>query len=171
MSTKADLLTAWCKRTGDPVPEARHRIRAPSEADLLPSRAHPLSYADLARALLGFVATAQHKDAPEAVRKFSAARCGAASADNQEVPLMGMSLLHAVTAALQPPFWIAGFTVNTTAGFCRLEVVNGWLTSDWDGTKVTVPGSMAETGSKITLPSPYPRRFILWSCHGRSTAR
>ena len=57
---------------------------------------------------------------------------------------MGMSLLHAVTAALQPPFWIAGFTVNTTAGFCHLEVVNGWLTSDWDGTKVTVPGSMAE---------------------------
>ena len=57
---------------------------------------------------------------------------------------MGMSLLHAVTAALQPPFWIAGFTVNTTAGFCRLEVVNGWLTLDWDVTKVTVPGSMAE---------------------------
>ena len=144
MSTKADLLTAWCKWTGDRVPEARHRIRALSEADLLPSRAHPLSYEDLARALLGFVATAQHKDAPEAVRKFSAARCGAASADNQEVPLMGMSLLEAVTAALQPPFWIAGFTVNTTTGFCRLEVVNGWLTSDWDGTKVTVPGSMAE---------------------------
>jgi hypothetical protein len=41
---------------------------------LLPSRAHPLSYEDLARALLGFVATAQHKDAPEAARKFSAAR-------------------------------------------------------------------------------------------------
>ena len=81
MSTKADLLTAWCKWTGDPVPEARHRIRALSEADLLPTRAHPLSYEDLARALLGFVATAQHKDAPEAVRKFSTARCGAASAD------------------------------------------------------------------------------------------
>jgi hypothetical protein len=144
MSTKADLLTAWCKWTGDPVPEARHRIRALSEADLLPSRAHPLSYEDLARALLGFVTTAQHKDAPEAVRKFSAARCGAASADNQEVPLMGMSLLEAVTAALQPPFWIAGVTVNTRTGFCHLEVVNGWLTSDWDGTKVTVPGSMAE---------------------------
>ena len=144
MSTKADLLTAWCKWTGDPVPEARHRIRALSEADLLPSRAHPLSYEDLARALLGFVATAQHKDAPEAVRKFSAARCGAASADNQEVPLMGMSLLEAVTAALQPPFRIAGLTVNTTTGFCHLEVVNGWLTLDWDETKVTVPGSMAE---------------------------
>ena len=70
---------------------------------------------------------------------------------------MGMSLLHAVTAALQPPFWIAGFTVNTTAGFCRLEVVNGWLTSDWDGTKVTVPGSMAEYWFKdhaaLTLPA------------------
>ena len=120
-----------------------------SEADLLPSRAHPLSYEDLARALLGFVATAQHKDAPEAVRKFSAARCGAASADNQEVPLMGMSLLEAVTAALQPPFWIAGFTVNTTTGFCRLEVVNGWLTLDWDGTKITVPGSLAEYWFKV----------------------
>ena len=130
MSTKADLLTAWCKWTGDRVPEARHRIRALSEADLLPSRAHPLSYEDLARALLGFVATAQHKDAPEAVRKVSAARCGAASADNQEVPLMGMSLLEAVTAALQPPFRIAG--LNTTTGFCHLEVVNGWLTLDWD---------------------------------------
>ena len=34
--------------------------------------------------------------------------------------------------------------MNTTAGFCHLKVVNGWLTSDWDGTKVTVPGSMAE---------------------------
>ena len=138
---------------------------------MLPSRAHPLSYEDLAPALLGFVATAQHKDAPEAVRKFSAARCGAASADNQEVPLMGMSLLHAVTAALQPPFWIAGFTVNTTAGFSRLEVVNGWLTSDWDGTKSPFQAVWRSTGSKITLPSPYPRRFILWSCHGRSTAR
>ena len=40
-TSKADLLTVWCKRTGDPVPEARHRIRALSEADLLPSRAHP----------------------------------------------------------------------------------------------------------------------------------
>jgi hypothetical protein len=144
MSTKADLLTAWCRWTGDPVREARHRIRALSEADLLPSRAHPLSYEDLARALLGFVAAAQHKDAPEAVRKFSAARCGAASAENQEVSLMGMSLLEAVTAALQSPFWIAGFTVNTSSGFCHLTVVNGWLAVDWDGTKVTVPGSMAE---------------------------
>ena len=53
MNTKADLLTAWCKWTGDRVPEARHRICALSEADLLPSRAHPLTYEDLARALLG----------------------------------------------------------------------------------------------------------------------
>ena len=38
----------------------------------------------------------------------------------------------------------AALTVNTTTGFCHLEVVNGWLTLDWDETKVTVPGSMAE---------------------------
>ena len=62
---------------------------------------------------------------------------------------MGMSLLEAVTAALQPPFRIAGLTVNTTTGFCRLEVVNGWLTSDWDGTKITVPGSLAEYWFKV----------------------
>jgi hypothetical protein len=50
-----------------------------------------------------------------------------------------------------------GDTVNTTAGFCRLAVVNGWLTADWDGTKVTVPGSMAEYWFKdhaaLTLPA------------------
>ena len=36
----------------------------------------------------------------------------------------------------------SGVSVRPSGG--HLEVVNGWLTSDWDGTKVTVPGSMAE---------------------------
>jgi Glycosyl transferase family 4 group len=45
-----------------------------------------------------------------------------------------------------------GDTVNTTAGFCRLAVVNGWLTADWDGTKVTVPGSMADRPDEPSAP-------------------
>ncbi len=63
MSTKTAFLDSWCRWTGDPVHEARHRIRVLSEAGLLPRRANELDYADLGRAILGFLASETHKDA------------------------------------------------------------------------------------------------------------
>src|SRR5690348_11247450 len=115
VSTKNDLLAYWCARTGDPVAETRLRIRALAVADLLPWRAEALTYADIARALLGFVAATQHRDAAATVRRFSAFRCPASSGEHHQAPLMALPLIDALTAALRPPLWISELSVNVTS--------------------------------------------------------
>lgn len=125
MSTKAELLASWCRRTGDPVREARHRFRVLAEAGLLPRRLDQLSYGDIAHALLGFVAATQHKDAADAVRRFSKFRCPRAFGDDNQTPLMSLSLIEAITAALHQPLWISELSINVTEQECRLTVVDG----------------------------------------------
>lgn len=112
MSTKNDLLTSWVKWTGDPIREVRHRIRVLSEDGLLPNRADPMTYEDLARALLGFVASETHKDAADIVRRLSGLRPGAAWADGVDEPsFIGLTLLEAVSAALKAPYAVAELKV------------------------------------------------------------
>jgi hypothetical protein len=126
MATKTDLLAAWSKWTGDNVAEVRQRMRALSEAGLLPKRQEPLGYVDLARALLGFTAAAQHKDAAAAVRSISRLRCSAhrflGPSGDQAVPLADRTLFMALVEALQPPLWIVALDVDTTASICLLTV-------------------------------------------------
>jgi hypothetical protein len=137
MSTKSDLLNAWTKWTGDDVAETRHRIRTLSEAGLLPSRKQPLSYTDIARAILGFVTTTQHKDAPEAVNYYSEFRChahewlkGELNADwppaDPARRLTDLTLLEALAISLQQPLWINTFNVNLTTNTCGLTVGSGY---------------------------------------------
>jgi hypothetical protein len=135
MSTKADLLRVWTKWTGDDVAETRHRIRALSEAGLLPRRRQPLDYIDIAHTLLGFTAVTQHKDAPESVRYYSDFRLGSFrfrgmnsdTADAIASPELfsEMTLVEALFTCLQPPFRLLKFEVNTTARTCSLIVGEG----------------------------------------------
>lgn len=135
MSTKADLLAAWTKWTGDDVAETRHRIRALSEAGLLPRRRQPLDYSHIAYTLLGFTAVTQHKDAPESVRYYSDFRLGSFrfrrknsdTADALASPELfsEMTLVEALFTCLQPPFRLLKFEVNTTAHTCSLIVGEG----------------------------------------------
>src|SRR5690349_17680758 len=139
MSTKTDLLAAWCKWTGEPLPEARHRIRALAEAQMLPTWRNPIGYEDLARLLLGFVASVQHKDAPEAVRRFSGFHGMMEGRGPAAEPLLysfkDKPLVEALTLALQPEFWVLSIEANVTRGWCLLKVVErpkhvGWVSEE-----------------------------------------
>ena len=146
MSTRTDMLDAWVRLTGDPLPEARQRLRALAEAGLIPTWHRPVDYPDIARTLLGFVAATQHKEAAATVRRLSEFRCGTASGENNEVPLMRLSLLDALTTALRPPSWIVSLEVNTTTGSsCHLEVCDGWVIGEGGEAKgMPFPGPRAE---------------------------
>jgi hypothetical protein len=160
VSTKNDLLASWCKWTGDDLPEARHRIRALSEDGLLPVRSYPINYDDLARALLGFVVTAQHKDAAAEVRAFSEFRCGLAEPGHDgSAPHMGLTLLDAIAAALHRPFMISEFQVNTTTRYCLVKIINGWRFEDVfnNGEKHFIPGSEATYHFHDVTTLPLPR--------------
>jgi hypothetical protein len=130
MGTKSGFIAAWSKWTGDDIAEVRQRIRALSEAKLLPIRQEPFGYADLARALLGFTAAAQHKDAAAAVRSISRLRCSAhrflGPPGDQAVLLADRTLFRTLVEALQPPLWIVALDVDTTAGICLLTVGQGY---------------------------------------------
>jgi hypothetical protein len=133
MSTKTDLLTVWTETTGEPVAEVRHRIRTLSEAGLLPSRKQPLSYTDIAHALLGFTASDQHNTAPAAVHFYSDIQCSAHKwtkgepRSEQAVQLTDQTLMEALVASLQPPLRLMEFQVNRTNFTCRLTVGEGRL--------------------------------------------
>jgi len=149
MSTKADLLTVWTKYTGDDVAEARHRIRALSEAGLLPSRKQPLTYADIARTLIGFTAANQHKDAAEEVLAHSGYSCtshrslsGKPISDNAAL-LPKMKLLEALATSLQPPFRVLKFEVNPMNFTCTLRVGEGHRKARTkSGKDVTIPNDI-----------------------------
>ena len=144
MSTKSDFLAYWCARTGEPVAEARLRIRALAIDGLMPWRQQPLDYPDIARALLGFVAATQHKDAAETVRRFSEFRCGVATANALPL-LMSFSLLDALTTALRPPLWIRYIEVSVTGETCALVVCHGWITvEEGEAEGMTLPGPDAQ---------------------------
>lgn len=122
VSTKNDLLAAWCRWTGDQLPEARHRIRALSEDDLLPNRSDPITYADFARALLGFLVSDTHKDAPRKVRHACSFVCSASSPEGDKT-IATSNLLDAMVIALQPPFTIVSLEVCTTGDNVTLYVL------------------------------------------------
>jgi hypothetical protein len=135
MSTKTDLLKAWSTLAFEDIAEVRHRIRALSEAGLLPTRRQPLEYIDIARAIIGFTATGQHKDAPEAVQYYSEFPCethswrvvGAHS--EQSMRLVKQTLLEALVTSLQSPLRVMQFEVNTTTLTCTLKVGDGYRTA------------------------------------------
>lgn len=126
MPTKTDLQIVWTKWTGDDIAEVRHRIRALSEDGLLPRRKEPLSYTHLARALLGFTAALQHKDASAAVRSFEKFRRSRhrflEQPNDQAVLLVRRTLLEALVASLQPPLRITALEVDMTSRICLLTV-------------------------------------------------
>jgi hypothetical protein len=150
MSTKTDLLNAWCKRTGEPLPEARHRIRSLAEAGMLPTWYQPVDYEDLARLLLGFVASTQHKDAPEAVRRFSEFRCvmrGGPDAVRLMYAFKDKTLIEALTLAQRPEFWITSLEANVTRDWCRLDVMQrpehvGWVSAQTAALAEPAPGTL-----------------------------
>jgi hypothetical protein len=137
MATKTDLLAVWTKWTGDNVAEARQRIRALSEAGLLPRRKEPLGYGHLARALFGFTVADQHKDAPAAVRSFSSLRCSShrflGTPNDQAVLLAHRTLFGALVASLQPPLWVIALDVDTTSKICLLTVGQGYRETEKKG--------------------------------------
>ena len=147
MSTKSDLLIAWSEWAGDDIAEVRHRIRALSEAGLLPRRKQPLGYADIARALIGFIATTQHNQAAKAVRHYSDIECIAHQWKTKPEKIhwpsakaarfTDLPLLDALVLALQPPLWIIRFDINITANVCRLLVGNGVAYKDSGKTYVS----------------------------------
>lgn len=133
MSTKSDLLKAWSTLAVEDIAEVRHRIRALSEAGLLPTRKQPLEYVDLARAIIGFTATAQHKDAPEAVRFYSDFRCKShrwlvGGPHSEAKRVVGQTLLEALVLALRSPLRVMQFEVNTTDLTATLKVGEGYRT-------------------------------------------
>jgi hypothetical protein len=162
---KSDLLNAWCKRTGEPLPEARHRIRSLAEAGMLPTWYHPVSYEDLARLLLGFVASVQHKDAPEAVQRFSEFRCGMRGIGHEAAPLMeafkDKPLLEALTTALKPEFWVMSVEANVTRDWCRLDVMRrpkhvGWVSAQTAALDQAAGGTPGTLHLLFTDPAALP---------------
>ena len=162
MSTKANLQAAWCRWTGEPLPEARQRIRALAEAQLLPTWRNPISYEDLGRLLLGFVASVQHKDAPEAVRRFSEFRGMIRGRGADAEPLLhafkDKPLIEALTLALQPEFWLLSVEANVTRGWCLLKVVRcpkhvGWVSEEVAALAEDPPGTLRML---FTDPSALP---------------
>jgi hypothetical protein len=164
VGTRLDLLTSWCKWTGDPLPEARHRIRALYEAGLLPTRAQPLNYTHLASALLGFVAPTQHLGAAAVVKRFSAFQFGGGAirggTEEASAPLTALSqklhqgtLLEAIITVLRPDYWLASLEVHDPRSWCVLTVVppsqnNGWLDAEIgaiDARFVICPGAVEAT--------------------------
>ncbi len=121
VSTKNDLLATWCRWTGDQLPEARHRIRALSEADLLPNRSDPITHADVARTILGFLASDTHKDAAETVRHFCAFVCTMYEGGGEERIASG-NLLDAIMIAFQPPFKFVALEVFVTTQKVNLHI-------------------------------------------------
>jgi len=121
VSTKTDFQNTWAECTGEPVREVRHRIRQLSEAGLLPVRGAAMTFADLARAILAFVGSETHKDAPAAVCELSELRCGMWE-PNGDARIVDARLLDAVAAALQPPFWLISVSISLTARSASLIV-------------------------------------------------
>jgi hypothetical protein len=122
MSTKNDLLAAWAKWTGDPLREVRHRIRVLSEAGLLPNRSDPMTYDDIARAILGFLASDTHKDAARAVLQFADFRCGTHEVGSDELIASG-TLLQAISAGLRPPFSIVYISIKPADRVAELGII------------------------------------------------
>jgi hypothetical protein len=100
MATKTDLQTNWPNWTGDALRETRHRIRMLSEDGLLPARSTELTYEDGARAVLGFLASETHKDAPLAVREFSEFRCVSVSDGPNAFDLLNKTLIEGIILGL-----------------------------------------------------------------------
>jgi hypothetical protein len=161
MSTRIDMLSAWVRLTGDPLPEARQRLRSLAEADLLPTWHRPFTYIHLANAMLGFVAAMTHKDAAATVRRFGEFRCTRASRHGEhEMPFFGKSLRDALEAAFHPPFWIRDLEVNVTVEWVRLTVEPrpdkfGWASAETQRTSPLAPGgSVYWFSDPSALPLP-----------------
>lgn len=119
VSTKSDLLATWIRWTGDPIREARHRIRVLSEDGQLPRRSGELTYDDLARAILGFLVSDTHKGAAAETRRFSGFQCGAWEPGGDDEIAAG-TLLQAISRALKPPFSIVSISVSPTTASLRM---------------------------------------------------
>lgn len=113
MSTKNDLLESWCTWTGEPVPKPRHRIRVLSESGLLPARAKPLTTADMARAMLGFLVPDMHKEAANLVEKFCAFRCNTAYGNYSDEVIRQANLLDAIQIAFTSPNKLIRLSVSS----------------------------------------------------------
>ena len=125
MSRRTDLLDAWVRATGDPLKEARCRLRTLARAGWLPMRRQDIDIGDIAIALLGFAVGTQHKTAAEELKRFSEFRCLRVATHGREppFPLENLRLLDALTTALTEGFWIAEVRVNVTASWCALTTM------------------------------------------------
>jgi len=90
---------------------------------LLPNRSDPITYADLARAILGFLGSDTHKDASEAVQRFCDFACMPVGPDFDPDFSPG-NLLEAMIIALQPPYRIFLLEINATDQIAKLYVVH-----------------------------------------------